>query len=75
MILVKDSAPDPSALGATNGLCQFFMVGSSSGLIDLLKYMAYILSSALLGLSARHSRALSLRSRMASTLYSSATCG
>ncbi|KAI0928813.1 hypothetical protein AcW1_005945 [Taiwanofungus camphoratus] len=25
MILVKDSAPDPSALGATNGLCQFFM--------------------------------------------------
>ncbi|PCH38263.1 MFS general substrate transporter [Wolfiporia cocos MD-104 SS10] len=25
MILVKESAPDPSSLGATNGLCQFFM--------------------------------------------------
>jgi len=25
MILVKEAAPDPSSLGATNGLCQFFM--------------------------------------------------
>ncbi|KAI0736958.1 MFS general substrate transporter [Fomitopsis betulina] len=25
MILVKEAAPDPSALGSTNGLCQFFM--------------------------------------------------
>ncbi|CCL99154.1 uncharacterized protein FIBRA_01169 [Fibroporia radiculosa] len=25
MILIKESAPDPSSLGATNGLCQFFM--------------------------------------------------
>lgn len=26
MILVKEAAPDPAALGSTNGLCQFFMV-------------------------------------------------
>lgn len=30
MILVKDSAPDPSSLGATNGLAQFAMVRLSS---------------------------------------------
>lgn len=28
MILVKDSAPTPSSLGATNGLAQFAMVSS-----------------------------------------------
>lgn len=29
MILVKEAAPDASSLGATNGLCQFFMVCSN----------------------------------------------
>lgn len=29
MILVKDSAPDPSSLGITNGLAQFAMVRPS----------------------------------------------